>query len=122
MPDTQFGATAQRGAGFATHILVTFMEVCRKRKKSFFVLFVDLVKAFDRVIRELVFGVRPGVIDVSKRLRDLGLTLSQLKYVTSFIARHGSLFKVIGVHPRVVQLMCNLHASSWVTHWNLPSS
>ena len=37
IPDTQFGATAQRGADFATHILVTFMEVCRKRKKSFFV-------------------------------------------------------------------------------------
>ena len=54
MPDTQFGATARRGADFATHILETFMEVCRKRKKSFLVLFVDLVKAFDRVIRELV--------------------------------------------------------------------
>ena len=54
MPDTQFGA--QRGADYATHILVTFMEICRKRKKSFFVLCVDLVKAFDQVIREL--GVR----------------------------------------------------------------
>ena len=49
MPDTQFGATALRGADFATHILVTLMEICRRRKKSFFVLFVDLVKAFDRV-------------------------------------------------------------------------
>ena len=71
MPDTQIGATAQRGADFATHILVTFMEVCRKRKKPFFVLFVDLVKAFDRVTRELVFGIPPGVTDVSKHLRDL---------------------------------------------------
>ena len=59
MSDTQFGATAQPGADFATHILVTLMEVCRKRKKSVFVLFVDLVKAFDRVIRELVFGIPP---------------------------------------------------------------
>ena len=41
MPDTQFGATVLRGADFATHILVTFMEICRKRKMSFFVLFVD---------------------------------------------------------------------------------
>ena len=95
------------------------MEVCRKRKKSFFVLFVDLVKAFDRVIRELVFG---RVTDVSRHLRDLGLTVSQLNFVTRFIARHGSLFKVFGVHPRVVQLVCNLHASSWVTCGSLESA
>ena len=101
---THFGATAQRGADLAPHILVTFMEVCGKRKKSFFVLFVELVKAFDRVIRELVFGIPPRVTDVSKHLFDLGLTVSQLNFVTSFIARHGSLFKVIGVHPRVVSV------------------
>ena len=122
MPDTQFGATALRGADFATHILVTFMEICRKSKKSFFVLFVDLVKAFDRVIRELVFGIPPGVTDVSKHLSDLGLSMSQLNFVTSFIARHGSLFEVIGVHPRVIQLVCNLHASSWVTYGSLESA
>ena len=75
---------------------------------------MDLVKAFDRVIRELVFGIPPGVTGVSKHLSDLGLSMSQLNFVTSFIARHGSLFEVIGVHPRVIQLVCNLHASSWV--------
>ena len=84
MPDIQFGATAQRGADSTTHILVTFVEVCRKRKKSFFVLFVDLVKAFDRVIRELVFGIPPGMTKVSKHLRDLGLTETHLNFVTWF--------------------------------------
>ena len=122
MPDTQFGATALRGADFATYTLVTFMENCRKRKKSFFVLFVDLVKAFDRVIRELVFGIPPGVTDVNEHLSDFGLSVSQLNFVTSFIARHGSLFEVIGVHPRVIQLVCNLHASSWVTYGSLESA
>ena len=93
MPDTQFGGTALRGID----ILVSFMDICRKRKKSFFVLFVDLVKAFDRVTRELVFGI-------------------------SFIARLGSLFEVIGVHPRVIQLVCNLHTSPWVTYGSLESA
>ena len=122
MPDTQFEATSLRGADFATHTLVTFMEMCRRRKKSFFVLFVDLVKAFDRVIRELVFGIPPGVTDVCKQLSDLGLSGSQLNFVTSFVARHGSLFEVIGVHPRVIQLVCNLRASSWVTFGSLDSA
>ena len=74
---------------------------------SFFVLFVGLVKAFDQVIREVVFGIPSGVTDVKKHLRDLGLTETKLNCVTSFITRHGSLFKVMGVHPRDVQLVCN---------------
>ena len=57
-----------------------------------------------------------------KTLRDLGLSMSQLNFVTSFIARHGSVFEVIGVHPRVIQLVCNLHASSWVTYGSLESA
>ena len=85
-------------------------------------LFVELVKAFDQVIRELVFGIPPGVTDVSKHLRDLELAETQLIFVASFIERHGSLFKVMGVHPRVVQLVCNLHASSWVTYGSLESA
>ena len=121
MPDTQFGATALRGADFATHILMTFMEFCRKRVKSF-VLFVNLVKAVDRVTRELVFGIPPGVTGVNNHLRDLRLSVHQLNFVTSFIAPRGSLFEVIGVHPRVIQLVCNLHASSWVTYGSLESA
>ena len=74
-------ATALRGADVATHILVTFMEICRKRKTFFFVLFVDLVKAFDRVIRELVFGIPPGVTDANKHLSDLGLSVSQFEFL-----------------------------------------
>ena len=100
MPDTQFGATALRGADSATHILVTFMEICRKSKKSFFVLFVDLVKAIDRVIRELVFGIPPGVTDVSKHLSDLGLDVSVSLHV-----------HVIWTHLR----------GSRTDRWNLPS-
>ena len=122
MPDTQFGATPLRGADFATHILVTFMEICRKTQEVFLRLFVDLVKAFDRVIREMVFGIPPAVTDVDKHLSDLGLSMSQLNFVTSYIARHGSLFEVIGVHPSVIQLVRNLHASSLVTFGSLESA
>ena len=60
--------------------------------------------------------------DVNKHLSELGLSMSQLDFVTSFIARHGSPFEVIGVHPRVIQLVCNLHASSWVTYGSLESA
>ena len=63
------------------------------------------------------------MIDVNKHLSDLGLSVSQLNFVTSFIARHGSLFEEFGVHPRVIQLVvCNLHASSRVTYGSLESA
>ena len=39
--------------------------------------------------------------------------MSQLNFVTNFIARHDS------VHPRVIRLVRNLHASSWVTYGSL---
>ena len=44
--------------------------------------------------------------------------MSRLNFVTRSIARHGSLFEVISV----IQLVCNLHASSWVTYGSLESA
>ena len=96
------------GADYATHVLFTFAEVCRRQKQSFFVLFVDLVKAFDRVIRQLVFRVPPSVTDVRNYLRDVGLTEMQLKFVTSFVFE---VMESIRVSPSQV---CILHVSSWV--------
>ena len=87
-----------------------------------FDLFVDLVRAFDHVLRELVFGVPLGVTDVSKHLWDPGLTETQMDFETSFIARHGSLFGVMG-SIRVSSswcAICTLH--QWVTYGSLESA
>ena len=63
-------------------------------------LFVDLVKAFDQVIRELVFGIPPRVTDVREHLRDLGHTETQLDFCDRFqlhvMVRCSN---VMGVHP-----------------------
>ena len=78
-------------------------------------LFVDLVKAFDRVIRELVFGIPPGVTNVSKQLRDLGLTETQLNFVTWFGIRVSFSWCAIYTHLRGSRTVAGIshHGESW---------
>eukprot|EP00959_Pyramimonas_sp_CCMP1952_P312454 6540074-Pyramimonas_sp.AAC.1 len=53
MPLTQFGAVPKRGADVATLLIRAALGAAHLKNLSVVVLFVDLVKAFDRVIREL---------------------------------------------------------------------
>ena len=53
---------------------------------SIFVLFVDLVKAFDKIIRQVVYGwgdCRPG--DPAAYLISLGVAPSAAKWITDCI-------------------------------------
>eukprot|EP00959_Pyramimonas_sp_CCMP1952_P037250 779402-Pyramimonas_sp.AAC.1 len=56
MPATQFGAVPRRGTDYASHVVQSMIAYAEKRGRSVCILFADLVKAFDRVLRELVFG------------------------------------------------------------------
>ena len=69
MPEDQHGAVSGRGSDFASHTVRSFIEFCLLSTRSFFILFVDLVKAFDRVVRELVLGWPDEVSDPAHYLR-----------------------------------------------------
>ena len=56
MPQDQYGAVRRRGADFATHIVTTVTAWAKTMSWSIFILFLDLVMAFDRVVRQLVVG------------------------------------------------------------------
>ena len=79
MPTEHFGATTGRGTDFATHVVRTFLDMCMALSLSFFILFIDLVKAFDRVVRELVLGIPDDVTDPLQYLVGLGLEMDQCK-------------------------------------------
>eukprot|EP00959_Pyramimonas_sp_CCMP1952_P191399 4001945-Pyramimonas_sp.AAC.1 len=53
MPINQRGAVAGRGTDFASHIVATMADIASMMGWSIFILYLDLVKAFDRVIRQL---------------------------------------------------------------------
>eukprot|EP00973_Karenia_brevis_P015981 2184649-Karenia_brevis.AAC.1 len=52
----QCGAVRKRGTDFATHLVASAVAAASMMSLSIFVLFLDLVKAFDRVVRQLVVG------------------------------------------------------------------
>ena len=64
IPSEQLGAAKKRGADFVAHMTSSFINCCNLQAHCFFVLFIDLSKAFDLVIREILFGVDTQDIDV----------------------------------------------------------
>ena len=51
VPLSQYGAVCGRGTDFATHVVRTLASIAERENWSIFSLFLDLVKAFDRVNR-----------------------------------------------------------------------
>ena len=56
----QFGAVKHRGTAMASLYLHAFIDTCIARSVCYIILFVDLKKAFDHAIRELVTGWMSG--------------------------------------------------------------
>ena len=52
-PDNQYAAP-RKGTDIATHVIKSAIAAAAMMQMSIFVLFVDLVKAFDKIIRQLV--------------------------------------------------------------------
>eukprot|EP00973_Karenia_brevis_P017134 2353514-Karenia_brevis.AAC.1 len=55
--EEQCGCIRGRGTEYATHLVRSFIDYCSIQGLSFFVLFLDLEKAFDRVIREFLIDL-----------------------------------------------------------------
>ena len=54
--ESQCGAVEGKGSDFATHLLRSLLDLAAINGLSIAILFVDLVKAFDRILREIVLG------------------------------------------------------------------
>ena len=67
VPPDEYGATSKRSTDFATHAVRTVLQLCRAMSLSYMVLFIDLVKAFDCVIREVVLGFPAHSSEASQR-------------------------------------------------------
>ena len=74
VPQVQCGDVKKRSGDFATHTLRTIQDYAASWGMSLVILFIDLVKAFDRVIIEIVSGWPQGTIsDHVKHLVGLGM-------------------------------------------------
>ncbi|CAK0854575.1 unnamed protein product, partial [Prorocentrum cordatum] len=95
MPPSQYGAVSGRGTDLAIRVELSFIDYCKLHGLSHFILWVDLSKAFDRVIRELVLGI---------------------PHDAEWFLQQG------GAPEKTIRLLKNLHAKSWITHGDIDSA
>ena len=85
-----------------------------------FVLFLDLVKAFDRIIREMVLGWPTGFVgDGFKYLLELGVNEEAAKWIAEFVNRTSGLLSFWGADPKARALTTAIHIGSWFRYGDL---
>ncbi|CAK0829298.1 unnamed protein product, partial [Prorocentrum cordatum] len=93
MPSSQRGAIPGEGADLAPHLVRSAVAAAAMLNMSVCVLLVDLVKAFDKVARQLVYGWGPAPpADGAAYLRSLGVQPPAVEWVLRYLderGRHG---------------------------------
>ena len=54
-------------------------------------------------------------------LVELGVAREQAVWINNWLCDNGSLFVQWGVHPKIAQLLCNLHDGAWLAYADLCS-
>ena len=92
-PVVQMGAVSKRGTDFGTHMLTNFIESRTNDNDSIGICFVDLVKAFDRMLRELVMGwPRSMTSHPIEYLREVGVGSDDAIWIVNWITKRRPLF------------------------------
>ena len=101
MPSCQFGAIKGGGTDLAHHLVLTALDYAAAMSYSIFVLFVDLVKAFDKVLRELVMGFSHHPAgDRVEYLCSVRLSHSDAEWMCCYIDEHGTAFELWDVNKK----------------------
>ena len=114
-PACQYGAGKGKGCDYASHILGLYVQRARRLRRSYAVIFIDVIKAFDRAVRELVMGWPPGIASPEQHLAALGLTAKQSQFTLNFIGKHRCLLEQWGVPPHILGLVNSYHANAWAS-------
>ena len=115
IPQDQYGATKGRGTDFATHIITSMAAVAKLMEWSIFLLFIDLTKAFDRIIRELVVGW-PLLLEADKvqYLVSVGVSPESAAWMAEYIDSQGCVFQRWGVRHNTMLLARDMHDGAWM--------
>ena len=91
------------------------MDLARLWGRSCFILFVDLVKAFDRLVRETVVGWPDHLPPDNWRehLREAGVDEERVDGIIDFIDQEGPALQQAGVEPHVQGMIKSLHTEAW---------
>ena len=123
MPSSQHGCVKNKSTDLANHLVRTMIDHAAMHGLSVFVLFVDLEKAFDRVVRELVLGFPQGMVGTKHEyLSGIGLSSEHVEFVCSYIEQHKPIFAQWGVDEAVIETIKSLHTNSFYVYGGLQSA
>ena len=122
VPKMQCGAVAQRGTDFAHHLAASYVAKTQLQNRCLFMLFLDLEKAFDFVVREYVMGLPQDFKGCPMaHLTGLGLPADEARRLVQEMEQDGDLLKRIGVHATICELVKALHSKAWARVGSLTS-
>ena len=112
----QCGGVVGKGTDLASHVVRSAIDFAKLFSLSIFMLFVDLTKAFDFALREVVLGWPQGVYeDKVKLLQNIGLSEHRARQVAADIDCDGCVLQKLQAHPHIISLLASLHTKSWFT-------
>ena len=110
--DNQFGGMAGGGTDFPNHTIRSVLQYAKMCSLSVFVLFLDLEKAFDKVICEIVMGWPQTAAESFTTetqqldyLRSIGIAAWAAEHIVRLLRDKGSVFQQWGVDPKVEALV-----------------
>jgi len=116
---TQHGGVADRGTDLCAHLTRSFYMYTKVAGLSACCIYLDVVGAFDAMIRELLFGgdISDNVVIHLMQLFDLGPEV--FKDLAHFLAT-GTFLEASGASPHMATLIKEAHESTWFTTDGLP--
>eukprot|EP00438_Fugacium_kawagutii_P024966 Skav202654 [mRNA] locus=scaffold1228:101431:106659:+ [translate_table: standard] len=112
-PPGQLGGFAEQNVIFGSHTLRTFMYIADSQNLCSAVLFLDIANAYHRLIREFVVGVRS-----QENVNDVTFEVPHGEHIRHYLlggTSRPSLLQQMGVHPRLIRLVQDVHHDTWCT-------
>ena len=108
----QLGGKLHLSTDLACHLLRTFWDVQKIRKKCAAVIFVDLVSAFYTTLRELVMHFDRSDEQIASMMKTLGLPSDVMADLAANLAGPTA-FEDAGVDDHLQALLAECHNSTW---------
>ena len=110
LPETQCGGVPRRSTDTAHHMVRLAVDYATANKLSMAIIFVDAVKAFDKVLREPAFGWMDNETRTEgvQKLVSKGLSIRHAEAIADMIEQQDLLQKV-GVDSKAKNLLKSMH-------------